>query len=502
MTGRPSWLLAALVLALAPTVGLAQPRSTAKPQTVPPDGTEVFRWLLHTRKIEPLSEAELANRLDLNDVIVIVLGEDTHLVNRMWPTRWASVVTIDHGGAALVASDDGLDLGGFSAVARPFGVNGDSVTASEPGTSFRNKVTCPFVAPFEPPDRAGPEWKLFDGLDRVATNQPSYLTLPTRTGWGISPIAGYPPGCRNPFAERVGTPRTPFAVGATDPAGRRSYRLLVMADPSVFINLMLVESPDNLTLARRTVEYLQDPQGVDRKKCLFIQNGAVVTRFDSLKSVLGEQPPPIPLPSLDKLQEKLVDVGNRVVDHVQENDLPARAGRYLVDALFRNGVGSILLWIVLILFKIYLLKRVWGRRVPTDVPPAPPGGRPVPTRGETPAGVFDRRQRELLRRNNLYEPVRAVVRDLFTAAGAPAGAGPGLPRVVVAAVVRRPDTLRDALADLWKIAFGPPKIVTVQRWTLLEPLVERVRRAHADGKWRFAAAGPGTPATGAKGSEA
>ena len=45
--------------------------------------------------------------------------------------------------------------------------------------------------------------------------------------------------------------------------------------------------------------------------------------------------------------------------------------------------------------------------------------------------------------------------------------------------------LREALADLWKIAHGPPRVVTVQRWNLLEPLFERLRTAHAEGKWRF-----------------
>jgi hypothetical protein len=116
--------------------------------------------------------------------------------------------------------------------------------------------------------------------------------------------------------------------------------------------------------------------------------------------------------------------------------------------------------------------------------------------------LFDRRQRELARRNNLYEPVRAAVHEMFIAAGAAPNAGPKLPKVVVSDVVRRADTLRDALRELWRIAFGRPAVVTAQHWRMLEPLFERVRQAHADGKWRFVVADPDAAAALVRGKEA
>ena len=82
-----------------------------------------------------------------------------------------------------------------------------------------------------------------------------------------------------------------------------------------------------------------------------------------------------------------------------------------------------------------------------------------------------------------------TIAAVFTACGdnanAPTDAGKKLPKVVISDVVSRPETLREALTDLWKIAHGPPRVVTVQRWNLLEPLFERVRQAHAEAKWRF-----------------
>lgn len=69
----------------------------------------------------------------------------------------------------------------------------------------------------------------------------------------------------------------------------------------------------------------------------------------------------------------------------------------------------------------------------------------------------------------------------------------------MARAVRRPDTLRDALADLWKIGFGPPAPVSVRKWAGLEPLFVRARQAHADGKWAFVDYDPDEPGPAVRG---
>ena len=62
---------------------------------------------------------------------------------------------------------------------------------------------------------------------------------------------------------------------------------------------------------------------------------------------------------------------------------------------------------------------------------------------------------------------------------------PRPPKLVISDAVRKPDSLRAAVRDLWNLAYGPPQVVTVTRWRELEPYFERVRQAHADGKWHF-----------------
>jgi hypothetical protein len=136
---------------------------------------------------------------------------------------------------------------------------------------------------------------------------------------------------------------------------------------------------------------------------------------------------------------------------------------------------------------IYLIRRWVAARKPTDLPPPPTvAGAP-----SGPPGVFERRQKELLRRDNVYEPVRDLVREFFGSLGIHGDQGPRHPKLVISDIVRKPDSLRQAVRDFWKLAFGPPQEVTVARWRELEPYLNRLREAHADGKWRFVM--PGAP---------
>jgi hypothetical protein len=132
-----------------------------------------------------------------------------------------------------------------------------------------------------------------------------------------------------------------------------------------------------------------------------------------------------------------------------------------------------------------MLRRVWKTRQPTDQPrPPTPTGGPPPS---GPTGIFDRREQELLRRNNVYEPARDLVRQVFAEAGAPHEPGPKPPPVRFEDTARRPARLQKAIDELWRVGYGRPAVVTVQRWQELGPQLELVRAALADGAWRFEA---------------
>lgn len=515
------WLLAVAVLALAPGVAVAQPRAEDRknqPAPISAEGTEVFRWLLHAKGIKPLTEHDIQFRNDYSTMMVVILGDPGHgFVGPLPPLGWAAHVA-RHGGAVLVACDTHVTFGNFFDGARtPQGwieVRGKQVDASLQGTYYPPRPSCPYAVPVPRENHRGPEWDLFDGLNRVATNQPSHFNVPAFQGEFKHALAGFPDWCSFGNVQYNQAPKHfPLAVGSSGPHkdSGAPYRFLAVADPSIFINQMLLAEdrgdghPDNLTFASRVVSFLSEEGGTkQRTECLFIQNGQVVTHFDDLRTIMLPPRPPIPLPSIDKMQDKIVDAGNQIVDKLQENNAlnnallgtnPAQQNHRLKIIL--NG----LLYLSIIVI-LRILRLMWRFKQPTDIPPPPPGGLPPPPKASGTGGLFDRRQRELARRNNLYEPVRAAVREMFLAAGAPPDAGPKLPKVVVADAVRRADTLREALRDLWKIAFGRPAVVTAQHWRALEPLFERVRAAHADGKWRFVVADPDAISTTARGSQA
>ena len=254
-----------------------------------------------------------------------------------------------------------------------------------------------------------------------------------------------------------------------------------MADHSVFINQMLLEpGTDNLELAYRTIEYLQGP--TRRKRCLFIENGRIIERFDDLAQAFKKSKP-IPIPDFKTLQEKVTKLGDAFVDDLQTKNVPnnmlLRAVRLPVIVRFFLILGTIFAtW--------YLLRRMFMSRKPTDLPPAPV----VAAVASGPPGVFERRQKELIRRDNLYEPVRDLVREFFASIGIHGiQHGPKHPKLVISDAVRKPESLRLAIKDFWRLAYGPPQEVTIARWRELEPYFERLQQAHADGKWHFVLAG-------------
>jgi hypothetical protein len=193
---------------------------------------------------------------------------------------------------------------------------------------------------------------------------------------------------------------------------------------------------------------------------------------------------PLPQVNLMAMQEKLTDLGNAIVDRLQINN----AHNNLILGSDRNRSLTIIARFLLILAAatacFFLIRRLWQSRKPSDIPPPPA----VAAASTGPPGVFDRRQKELLRRDNLLEPVRDLVRDFFASIGIHAESGDRMPKVVIADVVRKPDSLRRAVEDFWNIAYGPPQALSVSRWRELEPYFERLQKAQADGKWRFVVA--------------
>ncbi|MBA4189968.1 MAG: hypothetical protein C0467_18440 [Planctomycetaceae bacterium] len=511
---RPRHLLLVVVLVAVPTTAFGQARRTtttneptAKQFEISADGTDLFRALLDRAGIKPVREQDIWNlHQGAEDVIVIVMGTSRHGHHRGGVgigLSAAQQVTFS-GGAAFIATDSPVDLEAFNqghrAWVSPFRVRCNDKTSVhgvlDTDGSVEWKYDCPYVLPIPPSrvalqDPDNPLTRVFHGngaelkpLTKVATNSSSYFAMDTFRGLMSQPVAQFPKGCiayhpDGQFGESVRIDDAVFAVGGYGFGGDQdtTYRFLAMADQSVFINQMLIEpGTQNLELTYRVIEYLQGPD--KRKRCLFIENGRVIERFDELRQAFATPKPPLPMPNLGAMQDKLVDLGNKLVGDMQERDV---FNKLLMRAFGLPAIVRLLLLLGALYGMWFLLRRMFTARKPTDIP-HPPAVAGVPS---GPPGVFDRRQKELVRRNNIYEPVRDMVREFFTSLGVHGEQGPKLPTLVISKVVRKPDSLRAAIKDFWKLAYGPPQEVSVNRWRELDVYFERVQIAHADGKWHF-----------------
>jgi hypothetical protein len=506
-------LFAALIGLTAPPGAQAQqprfPEPAPQPQlvSIPGGGTELFRALLDKEGVQPVTLRELNNMFGAasDDLIVIAIGNPTAWDWNREPLVWVRRA-IQTNGAALIASDYQFathlshETPGLHAPVAKF--VGEIVVADWVGC-HRQDSRCPYAVPVSPdelpnaPQKPGPVWNVFRGLTKLATNQPTYIEMQGDfRGEYQYPLARLPKTSATTLGMGLRSPL--FAVGGDGPDqrwnGRPGYAFLAVADSSVYINQMIMaQGTDNLEFTLRTIEYLQGPQK-HRKRCLFFENGRVIEKFDGLRGALAKPKPKIPpeaMPNLPRLldrhQERLVDGANKLADRIQATDwlhtnLVGPEGSSRERMAFGKWVDIIAV-VGAIFLALFLLSRTLRARHPLDVPPPPVTGAGAAATG--PPGVFDRRQKELVRRNNLYEPVRNLMREFFDAVGAPPNPGPRLPTLEISDAVRKPESLRQAIRDMWRVAYGPPQPISAQRWFELEPYFDRLRKAHADGKWRF-----------------
>jgi hypothetical protein len=508
-------LVVGLVALVTPREAGAQPRGPQPQQqpqliAIPGGGTELFRAFLDREGIKPVTANELNNMFaGSNDLIVIVIGSPHQVDWNRDPLRWVRQ-TVNAHGAALIATDQWVALHASSQnpnFHQAIGTfNGNDVIANFKDCHrgmTEGRTDTPYVVPISPdelknaPEKPGRVWGVFRGLKKLATNKPTYIQEPFQyRGEYQYPLARLPKSSMPAWGGRFNQPPL-FAVGGDGPGGRfngHTGEFLAIADSSVYINQMIMETEaDNLEFTLRTIEYLQGPEK-HRKKCVFFENGKVVERFDELRQSMVKPKPKIPPeavpnvgPIFGKNQDKLVDLGNDLADHFQKKDglhnmFVGREGSEQEKRAFAWWMERAAVALAVIIAFV-LLRRTLSARHATDLPQTPTTGAGAASTG--PPGVFDRRQKELVRRNNLYEPVRNLMREFFDKVGAPENPGPRIPPLHISKAVRKPESLRHALRDMWRIAYGPPVYISAQRWFELEPYFERLRQAHADGKWRF-----------------
>jgi hypothetical protein len=298
-------VVAAVALSIANTA-MAQP-----PRAVPSntgDQIQFFRAVLHQLGARPVTQfEELEN--DPKSKLLIVLGSTEELESAMPGDRLRQFLAA--GGSVMIATDRATSDHLFRQVGAQIG--GQLVTGY-PSESYRGMLTeCPIVRRFRPPGPAGREIRhpIFDALPpnaQVATNRPSVIGKMN----GLTPVATI----RSPgggFTFTIGTFEAKFPneflVGACRQTALSS-RLLVLADHSIFIDMMMQPDNHNLEFTFGVARWLMDDS--KRTDVLLMENGKI---HDSFDVTLTRMPTP-PLPPIEAL---LPLISQRVAALEREN---------------------------------------------------------------------------------------------------------------------------------------------------------------------------------------
>ncbi|MBL8792697.1 MAG: hypothetical protein JNM56_02200 [Planctomycetia bacterium] len=442
--------------------------STAAPAQEPQvpfgQGSHALRAILKQKfNIKPLDDATFNQRIsngDVSQVLLVVLG-DTGFLKRFGRTSLAAFV--QQGGALLVATDRKTGRDALESSFR-LRVSGDYLKIDRrSAAAYRRSDDCILISSF---DRTDP---LFFQVDRIATNRPSHLTLGITSP--LRPVAWFPAGT---FGEK--TPddlaadrQYPFAASGQ----LRHGRVLVLGDHSVFINDMILQPDnDNFFFACNAIHWLTEDG--KRAEVLFVEDGGIVTNFN----VALKEPPPLPMPT----EGQLIEAGNQLIAKVDEQDFPNR--------FINDRMRPVQLWrlVLLLLTGALLLYGIWRllaarHRVERAEPLLA-----ITLEQVAPVGnLTERRNRELIRRNNYWETAHRLARQLFPQLTA--GPPPAAPHIVVRGDEGERRRLEQQTQRLWQLATSRvPEPVSAQELRRLQDELRVVRVALADGTIRLTTA--------------
>jgi len=393
---------AAALLALLLTSSLARAQET--PRTRPfGEGTHTFRAILTQKKLEPIpSDRQFLNEVlngDPGRLLVIVLGENREKQKESVLDRISLGDFLQNGGAVLVATDREL-CDWHQRLAGGISVSGAFVQATQPRSMYRDSADCPFVVPL-----ASKTIPVFEGLHKVATNRPSFLMLGSARR--LRPLARFPDDCKLEAlpADIMRTPglnRLLFAAGGQVGEGR----MLVLADHSVFINDMMLQTDnDNFDLACNALQWLTE--NGKRNRVLFVDEGTVVANFN----VILKEPPLPPLPGLPSDAELIRLAQQRLGEMDRENLF----NRLAVDALGGEQHARNRLILALVVAGTFGLLVLAGlrlgrarQRIDLRLPVC------GPELWQAPADTLPaQRQQALVQAGNFWEPARALARQFF-----------------------------------------------------------------------------------------
>jgi hypothetical protein len=479
------WGLSACLLLTLPAAGPAQDTPAQRRKAVL-EGTHVFRRILYDHHLEPLKDfASLDD--DPASTILIVLG-NLDQITRV-PGGLKSFV--ERGGAVLLASDRSLKekkaADALRAVAG-VSISDDTVVCLNGNVIYRGRLYCPFI--FQPgnarpslltPPSAPAQY-------RVATNVPSFLFRRRRAPGTVRILAYLPQHCRfdTDLNQAPAEDWPPFMAGGEVGRGR----VLVMADHSIFINEMMLETDNNnVEFTINCVRWLRGDEGLatgPRKHVLLVEDGKVhADLFVPLKSAVIGPEEALRLLYANR-NELLVKAEETAVNLERQDYFNEQLQRLLHwGNLTPDRVALLVVFfatLLLILYGVYRLGIRARFKHPTE---APLLTRAVAT---TLPGVplVDQRAQAVIRMGNLNEPAARLVGRWFESHGLPIDpSAPAEPPIEVTGGWWRRRQRRRHLGRLWRLAQGrsTERVEPAGLWRLQREL-DRLDAGRARGEWR------------------
>ncbi len=435
---RPTLLASCAVLAAGLFAALCPAQRRQVQLAEPNPGTGAFQYILATQGLTPLTRPEQL-RTSPSRTLLIVLGSSQVL--HQVPDGIDTF--LDRGGALLLATDQNSRHNTWDTLR--VAVDGWPVQTKD--FAYRGVKDCPIITRF---DREHP---LFQNVERIATNRPSYVVS-----------RDWPPVlARFPNPSLVNDRELKDMVFAVT-GGRYDGQYLLLADHSVFIDGMILQKDnDNFTFAYNCVNWLRQGAKQERDRALLVVDGRIVTDFGTPIPYLPRQ---IPAPDLDKALMTLEE--RNAFDRFVLNLVP-------VDRLFRFAL--VLLSVGLVGYVLYRLARA-RHRVEQAAPlfavslaQAMPG-----------KSVIELRQESTLEGGNLWEPARALAQQFFAAAAPQGREFTGPPTVALPASGARQRGWTRLLCQLWQLAHATsPARISPRRFRRLLADLEVLRAALADG---------------------
>jgi hypothetical protein len=358
------------------------------------------------------------------------------------------------GGSALIATDQAVSPG----VESQIGAKIDGrLFGGQHGDIYRGNIfACPLLHEVRRRERMSEPHPIFREMPPravVATNRPSLLF-----SWNPGPnyrqiaVIDAPHGSGLPTVQGY---QTLGVVGEFPNGGR----LLVLADHSIFIDMMVQPDNHNLDFTFGVLRWLTDDG--QRTDVLMIDNDAIQTSFQ----VSLVRPPMRPMPSI---QDLLPMISQRFSELQREDQINKMIRRAVPHSTFmRNSV----LFLTLLLLAIGTYCFLHSRHRPDPYPKSAT----APRASARPA------------ENDYAESARELATEVFREFGHPLPVGSERPAVAVGGSGRERRQWHSQIQRLWSVASGEDLPATAAGLRRVHADCQAVRDATRRGVVQFAA---------------